>query len=524
MAQGPNAPRAWRAACPSCGAPVDFASAASASAVCSFCRSTLVRDGEALRRVGQVGELFDDHSPLQLGAAGRHQGLAFTLVGRLQYGYEGGSWNEWHALFDNGRSGWLSEDNGAYVFAFDAELPAEALPAPLEWAVGLRYSVAGRSWDVASLTQAKLLAAQGELPRPPHLLGSFLVVDLRNAAGEVGTLDYAEPGKPQWSVGRSVALSSLALQGLRGGSEKTLAGKVLPCPNCGSPLDVHLASTQTVACGQCHSVVDVSAGLGVDMAHFRQAQEPPSGVRAELPLGRTGTLALGSEQKLPWQIVGFMERCTEALGDEDEQYFWREYLLHHATEGFAFLVDSDEGWSWAKPITGAPQQRGSQALWGGDTFVRKESYGAKTTWVAGEFYWRVKAGERVRVGDFAGVGPASAKRLSREQTDSEVTWSLGATLPASAVAEAFHVPQPGRGAGPASARLGDAAAAVQGGLVRPLLIFLALVLLIVLLSRCARDDCSKVRVTYGEHSVEYRDCGVRLRGGSWGGGSSGGHK
>ena len=62
--------RACRAACPNCGAPVEFRSAASASAVCSFCRSTLVRDGEALRRIGHSAELFDDHSPLQLGAAG----------------------------------------------------------------------------------------------------------------------------------------------------------------------------------------------------------------------------------------------------------------------------------------------------------------------------------------------------------------------------------------------------------------------------------------------------------------------
>ncbi|WP_442975522.1 DUF4178 domain-containing protein, partial [Salmonella enterica] len=94
----------------------EFRSAASALAVCSFCRSTLVRDGEALRRIGQSAELFDDHSPLQLGAAGRWRGAAFTLVGRLQVRYAGGSWNEWHALFDAAdaaetpRSGWLSED------------------------------------------------------------------------------------------------------------------------------------------------------------------------------------------------------------------------------------------------------------------------------------------------------------------------------------------------------------------------------------------------------------------------------
>ena len=101
-------PRAYRAACSFCGAPVEFASAASAVAVCSYCRSTLVREGDALRRIGETAEVFEDHSPLQLGAAGRYLGEAFTLVGRLQYGYAEGTWNEWHALFDSGRAGWLS--------------------------------------------------------------------------------------------------------------------------------------------------------------------------------------------------------------------------------------------------------------------------------------------------------------------------------------------------------------------------------------------------------------------------------
>jgi hypothetical protein len=163
--------RSYRAACPNCGAPVEFASAASASAVCSFCRSTLVRDGQALRRIGVSAELFDDHSPLQLGVRGERQGVAFTLVGRLQYQYEGGTWNEWHALFDNERSAWLSEDNGAYVLGFEAPLPPDAPGAPdlAGLQAGMRVLADGRAWDVASVQRAHLLAAQGELPSPPRL-------------------------------------------------------------------------------------------------------------------------------------------------------------------------------------------------------------------------------------------------------------------------------------------------------------------------------------------------------------------
>ena len=92
MATDSNPQRSYRAACPNCGAPVEFRSPASAFAVCSFCRSTLVRDGDALRRIGESAELFDDHSPLQPGAGGTYQGAAFTLVGRLQYRYKDGTW------------------------------------------------------------------------------------------------------------------------------------------------------------------------------------------------------------------------------------------------------------------------------------------------------------------------------------------------------------------------------------------------------------------------------------------------
>lgn len=514
--------RAYRAACPNCGAPVDFASAASASAVCSFCKSTLVRDGEALRRIGVVGELFDDHSPLQLGAAGRLNGAAFTLVGRLQYGYAGGTWNEWHALFDNGRSGWLSEDNGAYVFAFDAPL-AEA-PALDSLRAGQRVAVAAAAWDVASVVVAKLLSAQGELPRPPKLDGGFGVVDLRNPLGEVGTLDYSST-PPGWSIGRSVALAELAMSGLAGSSEKTLKGRSVECPSCGTALDVKLSTTQSISCTNCRAVVDLSGGVGAELAHYAQNNSGVGGLEPQIPLGKTGKLELGGPA-LPWQVVGYLERATAPSAD-DESFFWREYLLWHREAGFAFLVDSEDGWSWVRPIAGAPQLRGDTARWQGDNYRLKERYAATVTWVQGEFYWRVQRDERAQVDDYVGLGTAVKKRLSREAVPGEVTWSAGATLTAAEVAKAF-----GHEAPKALAR--DAlpvAASLKSGIPSAVWMFLAFIVVVLLITRCSRDDCDEVRATFGEQSNEYRQClnnrggGGRSGGGSWGGWSSGGgHK
>ena len=445
MATEPSAQRSYRAACPNCGAPVEFRSAASAFAVCGFCKSQLARDGEALRRIGQSAELFGDHPPLQLGASGRSQGSVVTLVGRLQCRNSQGTSNEWHALFDTedgGRSAWLSEDNGRYVLAFDVPLrgavpPADALRP------GAPLVVDGQRWSVASVAAAKLIAAQGELPFTPKLERGFVVANLRNAQGEVGTIDYSDPAAPKWSIGRSVALSELAMTGLKEATaEKTLTARGLACPSCGAAVEVKLESTQSVVCGQCHAVIDISKGLGGELAHFKQEE---GDVEPQIPLGSTGHLALGGKRALPWQVVGYVERCDIPAPDsEDDQTFWREYLLYHRSEGFAFLVDAQDGWSWVVPITGAPDKPGEVVRWGGDGYKRMYTYEAQATWVLGEFYWKLARDEKTTNTDYQGMGSARHKRLNREESKTdgmaEVVWSAGETIDAEAVRKAFRLP------------------------------------------------------------------------------------
>ncbi len=496
--------------------------------MCSFCRSTLVRDGDALQRIGVSSELFDDHSTLQLGAAGTFQGLAFTLVGRLQYSYADGTWNEWHALFDNGRSGWLSEDNGSYVFSFDAALN-EAPPRSEELRVGEKRVVAGRGWDVAAVTSARLIGALGELPFAPRLQGDFSVADLRNAQGEVGTLDYSTPGTVHWSAGRGVLLADLALSGLRETTEKTLGARNIECPSCGTSLEIKLTTTQSIACRQCKAVVDLSDKVGAGLTHYKQNNSGHDGADPALPLGSTAVLAFGREGPLPWTVVGMVERCDIPQDSDDETTYWREYLLFNQKAGFAFIVDAEDGWSWVRPLTGAPQIRGGQAQWEGVNHVQRTTYTAKVTWVQGEFYWRVKRDERALVTDYHGVGSASRKRMSREQTGNEITWSAGEALDAVVLSKAFGVPIAASPSFPI-----DSAALTQMlakpsflGTSRLVWIFVALFVLLFIMDACS-DDCGDVRSTFGAASTEYQQCargGGSRSGGSFGGWSSGGgHK
>ena len=530
--------RRWRAACPNCGAPVEFASRASASAVCGFCRSTLLRErgdsGETLSQIGQSAEVFEDYSPLQIGSTGQWMGSGFAVVGRLQMQGSEGHWNEWHLLFDGGgdppKVAWLSEDNGSFVLSLEVPLQ-EAAPDPARLQPGLPLSLAGQRWSVAAVTPTRIAAAQGELPRPPQLRESFPVVELRNERDEVASLEWSSPGAPSFSIGRAVTLAELRLQNLRVAatgesvSEASIQGRSFACPSCGAPLAPKLAQTKSLACGQCGAVVDVPAPEAKALGFTDQ----PPGAEPLIPLGRTGQLSVDpSRPAQPWQVVGYQERCDLPDDAEDEQTFWREYLLFNQMEGFAFLVDTQEGWSLVKPLTGAPSTGpGGVARWAGTSFKPRweQPYRAKVTHVLGEFYWPVRLEQEARVTDY--VSGDGRQLLSREATRDEVTWSHGRVLPAEEVRRAFSLPQQ---AAPTLQR--DASAFSKSGIsfFTVIVVSLLILLILVLVMRAlSRDSCQSYKDSFGEFSNEYQQCRSSLArpsgsgyGGSWGGYSSGG--
>jgi len=486
---------------------VAFRSAQSTHAVCAYCQSTVVRNGDVLSRVGKMAELFDDHSPLQLQAGGRWRGRLFTLVGRLQYRSGSGTWTEWHALFDDGTTGLLGEDNGAYVFSLPATTQRE-VPAAAAFRVGATTAIAGKSFSIASNEQVSLISAQGELPRLPPLNQPFAMVELRSADGEVLSIDYGST-PAALSRGRAAALEELQLSGLRDGSAKEERGRQFSCPHCGSPVAVALSTSKSVTCRNCNSLIDLESGVGGELRHAIQ-DEP---VQPLIPLGTVGQL-----QGVHWQVVGFQHRMGHDPGDDDDEHFgWEEYLLYHPTRGFSFLVDSEEGWSLVRPVTGAPalSASGMGASYLGTSYALKYSYDAETSYVTGEFYWPVVRGQKTFNRDFA----KGRFLLSMEQTPTEVTWSSGATIDSDAVAKAFGIEDK-----KALLARSDAAPASSGGIgcVTVIVLFLFILVFLFALRACtrcdpARENCATSR---GGLGGVLRDVG-----GAYGGYSSGGsHK
>src|SRR6476646_11902087 len=88
------------ATCPNCGAPLVYRWSSSVQTVCEYCQSIVVRTDVDLKKVGQVADLPDNASPIQLSTEGRYGDKGFVVAGRILYQYDQGTWNEWRIVLD----------------------------------------------------------------------------------------------------------------------------------------------------------------------------------------------------------------------------------------------------------------------------------------------------------------------------------------------------------------------------------------------------------------------------------------
>ncbi len=201
------------AICPSCGAPVQFRWSSAVQTVCPFCKSILVRDDLNLRDVGKVADLPPDPSPINLWTEGQYRGKSFQVIGRILYEYEDGGWNEWHLVFLDGVSGWLSDAQLQYAISFWTN-PGQALPQSNNVQTGQRFTFGDTQYAVSTITTASYKGVEGELPFPFYGKKDMYFADLRTAGRAFGTIDYSD-GNPLLFLGEWVEFEELQLKNLR---------------------------------------------------------------------------------------------------------------------------------------------------------------------------------------------------------------------------------------------------------------------------------------------------------------------
>lgn len=207
-------------ACPQCGASIAFRAADLPVRICDYCRSAIVRDGEALRAAGKSAIVPEDVSPLQIGVRGRHDGMAFELVGRVRWRWSDGAWNEWLALFGDGTIGWLGESMGRFMMlraiGHDARRTAivRQIAEDRAVAVGAEAQIDGVAYVVADIRDVTCVASEGALPQATATGTKARSVDLMARDGRCASVQR-EDGATFVYAGRYVSLADIAAIGLR---------------------------------------------------------------------------------------------------------------------------------------------------------------------------------------------------------------------------------------------------------------------------------------------------------------------
>ncbi|MFD0892660.1 DUF4178 domain-containing protein [Luteolibacter ambystomatis] len=413
--------------CPQCGAPVPFETPGAVFAVCQHCQSMVVRKDASVETIGKMADLPPDVTPLQIGARGDHNGRPFRLMGRLRVGWTDGTWNEWYADFGGDRYGWIAETQGFFMIS-------EAAPVPPGFKfdkiamLGPESSIAiGQdAYRKTDHKKTRVIAGEGELPFIAKPNDEWVGIDLVGPGRKFAGLESDGP-ETRFYLGLSAQPEEIAWEGLR--PVPGWNGEPVPvekrntdavgCPECGGVIQVKAAGlTQSLVCGHCGTLLDAK-GSKVAVAQKIEAasrlEHPP------LPLGTRGTL-----KGIEWEIIGCVKR-------RDQYSQWTEGLLYNPWHGFAWLTEWNGHWNYMRRVLESPDPM-SPVFEGRryKLFAREESM---VVAVAGEFYWRVRIGEKSTVADYINPPRILSSEIYPELE--EVTWSEGEYISGPEVGAAF---------------------------------------------------------------------------------------
>lgn len=430
--------------CPSCGAPVEAHSASAVTLVCGYCNSMLVRQDNGVVDSGRDSALLEDFSPLQIGTSGTFVAQRFTLVGRLQVQYDDGAWNEWYALFDDGRAGWLSEAGDLYVMTMPVEI--DNPPRFEDTRAGFSELIFQDKRYIASDVRnisLKHAAAQGELP-------FVLKEDTENRVSDWRcenlfiTLDYNDK-TPEAFFGRMVNLDDLKLENTRHEdkireSAGRLKGSITSenCPNCGSSIHWVNGLTSHLNCQSCGSELAV----GKDKAELITANNLrlSQNTMFTLPVGSTGRL-----KNKEFHVIGAIRYLETDAQETFDNLFkgakhtltpegqWTEYLLYNPTQGFLWLVEADEGWNISETLNDWPRLDRNRQPQG---YGKLYDYGGRVRIASGAFYWRVRNGDLNYYSDYR---DGQSRKIGSELNSHEMAWSRSTPIAYREIADAFKL-------------------------------------------------------------------------------------
>ena len=176
--------------CPSCGGSLKLTSVYVRTTICPYCDQTLHIDDFGLSVAGKQPKLADYPTRFALGRKGKIKGKNFEVVGRVRYRGEDCFWDEWYLTFEDGKPGWLTEEEGECAL-FNKEKIKTSVPDRSQLKVGKTVDINNYKIFVTETGEVSIEGGEGQLffvVKP----GTELIHIDGNAGGKLVSIEFYE--------------------------------------------------------------------------------------------------------------------------------------------------------------------------------------------------------------------------------------------------------------------------------------------------------------------------------------------
>ncbi len=149
--------------CPACGAQTPDNLDFTKLMVCEHCSNILFIEDEAVKNAGLRSAQVDAPSIFTLGRHYRYRNMNFETIGRLQFDYGDGLWEEWWVMTDAGDGKWISVDEGDIAIESALE-NIKDLPGCKYLKPGEKINLLKQNLLVTEVDSAECIAVSGQLP------------------------------------------------------------------------------------------------------------------------------------------------------------------------------------------------------------------------------------------------------------------------------------------------------------------------------------------------------------------------
>lgn len=412
--------------CPSCSRTIAFQHGDTNLLVCN-CGAAVERklDGSLAKSLAFV--ISTEDSVIQPGTTGTWMKQPFKVLGRMRLWLKESTFNYWTILINGTELGYLAEAYGIYAVYRKKKVERKFTSFDLtSWKYGdkrkldnedqyllerehecYKWELEGETWFPVTDTKLRIFELTSE---------------------KYGRVELIETARDE-VIAFDVQYTSFTTLSLTNTRSYLYAGLTFECSNCNEPVTVKtFPYAHSCTCGKCGT----RYALKNSASFQKEKRKNQAQIGPEIPLGSTGHM-----NGVQYEVIGF------TLKEEDNIYHsrWKEYTLHHPTEGYAFLSEFNGHWIFIKERCDSPVlENFSRATWLERDKERYELYNTYSYSVinaVGEFPNNIFNDESTSVNEY--ISPPEVWMIENSKIEG-LSWFHGEHVSWKKMAASFQFP------------------------------------------------------------------------------------